>query len=83
MTDERDRRISELEAQVAALTRECEQRRSATSRRLREIADALPVMISYIDADQHFRFANKAYEGWFERPLDRWISGRRKVSLAA
>lgn len=70
MTDDRDRRIKELEAEVAALTRECERRRSATSRRLREIADALPVMISYVDAEQRFRFCNKAYEGWFGLPLD-------------
>ena len=82
MTDDRDRRIRELEAEVAALTRECERRRSATSRRLREIADALPVMISYVDADQRFRFCNKAYEGWFELPLDE-IVDRKLTELMA
>ena len=36
--------------------------------RLRAIADALPVLISYIDRDQIFRFVNRTYEIWFERP---------------
>lgn len=29
------------------------------------IADILPVLIAYIDAQQRFRFNNKAYENWF------------------
>jgi PAS domain S-box-containing protein len=37
--------------------------------KLRAIADALPVLISYVDKDQIFRFVNKTYETWFERPI--------------
>lgn len=37
----------------------------------RLITDALPVLISYIDARQRFRFNNKAYEEWFGLPLDK------------
>ena len=37
--------------------------------RLRAIADALPFLISYLDSKQIFRFINKPYEAWFERPL--------------
>jgi PAS domain S-box-containing protein len=37
--------------------------------RLRAIADALPFLISYLDSTQIFRFINKPYEAWFERPL--------------
>jgi PAS domain S-box-containing protein len=37
--------------------------------RLRAIADALPFLISYLDRNQIFRFINKPYESWFERPL--------------
>ena len=44
--------------------------------RLRAIADALPVLISYVDKDQVFRFANKTYETWFDRPRSA-IVGRR------
>ncbi|MBD2524691.1 AAA family ATPase [Nostoc sp. FACHB-133] len=34
---------------------------------LRVITDALPVCITYIDADQRYRFANRTYEEWFHR----------------
>jgi PAS domain S-box-containing protein len=46
-----------------------EQEALESEEKLRAIADALPVLISYIDKEQIFRFANKAYETWFERPL--------------
>jgi PAS domain S-box-containing protein len=46
-----------------------EQEALESEEKLRAIADALPVLISYVDRDQVFRFANKAYETWFERPL--------------
>ncbi|MET0343905.1 MAG: ATP-binding protein [Polyangiales bacterium] len=36
--------------------------------RLRMIADALPVLIAYIDEDLRYRFVNSHYEGWFGRP---------------
>jgi PAS domain S-box-containing protein len=32
---------------------------------LRLITDALPVLISYVDSEQRYRFNNKAYEKWF------------------
>jgi PAS domain S-box-containing protein len=44
--------------------------------RLRATTDALPLLISYVDASQVFRFANKPYEAWFDRPLSE-IVGRR------
>ena len=53
-----------------------EQEALESEEKLRAVADALPVLISYIDKDQIFRFANKAYETWFERPLSA-ILGRR------
>jgi PAS domain S-box-containing protein len=46
-----------------------EQEALESEEKLRAIADALPVLISYVDKDQIFRFVNKAYEAWFERPL--------------
>ena len=36
--------------------------------RLRTITDNVPAMISYVDADERFRFANKAYDSWVGRP---------------
>ncbi|MEH3048671.1 PAS domain-containing protein [Sphingomonas adhaesiva] len=32
---------------------------------LRVIADSLPVLIAFVDADLRYRFANRAYEDWF------------------
>ncbi len=32
---------------------------------LRDIADALPVLISYVDSARHYRFVNRAYTEWF------------------
>jgi PAS domain S-box-containing protein len=34
---------------------------------LRVITDALPVCITYVDANQRYRFANRTYEEWFHR----------------
>ena len=36
---------------------------------LRLIADAMPVLIAFVDRSMHYRFANKAYEHWFELPV--------------
>lgn len=36
---------------------------------LRLVADAMPVLIAFIDRDLYYRFANKAYEAWFQRPV--------------
>jgi PAS domain S-box-containing protein len=41
--------------------------------RLRAFADALPFLISYLDGDQIFRFINKPYGTWFERPVSEII----------
>lgn len=32
------------------------------------ILDAIPVLISYVDKTERYRFNNKAYEGWFRIP---------------
>ena len=53
-----------------------EQEALESEEKLRAVADALPMLISYVDKDEIFRFANKAYETWFERPLSA-ILGRR------
>jgi PAS domain S-box-containing protein len=35
---------------------------------MRSIADALPVLISYVDQQCRYGYANSAYESWFGRP---------------
>jgi PAS domain S-box-containing protein len=59
-----------LEQQVAQRTAAL-QKSEATLRdreqELRVITDALPVCITYVDANQRYRFANRTYEEWFGR----------------
>jgi PAS domain S-box-containing protein len=35
---------------------------------LRLITDTVPVLISFVDAEQHYRFVNQRYEEWFNLP---------------
>lgn len=39
------------------------------------VTNALPVLISYVDLQLHYRFNNKAHEEWFGRPLNQ-ITGK-------
>ena len=41
--------------------------------RLRLITDNLPAFVAYIDVDGYYRFANRYYEVWFTRPVDKII----------
>jgi PAS domain S-box-containing protein len=43
--------------------------------RLRFAADAVPALVAYVDADELYRFANRAYEQWFGRSAGE-ITGR-------
>ncbi|MFN8389860.1 MAG: ATP-binding protein [Bdellovibrionota bacterium] len=45
---------------------------------LRLIADSLPVLISYVDTDERYRFNNAPYEQWFQISLSELH--RKKVS---
>ncbi|MBD0386351.1 MAG: AAA family ATPase, partial [Nostoc sp. C3-bin3] len=59
-----------LEQQVAQRTAALEQSQAEVREReqeLRLITDALPVCITYVDAQQRYRFANRTYEEWFHR----------------
>ncbi|MET0365664.1 MAG: type II toxin-antitoxin system ParD family antitoxin [Sphingobium sp.] len=46
---------------------------SRSERELRTITDALPVLISYIDRDHIYRFANSYYEEWIGLSRDRIV----------
>ncbi len=37
----------------------------SSERRLRDITDAVPVLVSYLDRDHRYRFANETYRAWF------------------
>ncbi len=52
--------------EVTALA-EARSRLAEQERRLRGIADNLPVLIGYIDREERFAFANQTYRSWFGR----------------
>ncbi len=53
--------------------KEAEQDAVEREQQLVALADALPLLISYVDKEQRYRFVNKAYGEWFERPLNEII----------
>jgi PAS domain S-box-containing protein len=62
-----------LEQQVAERTAALQESEAALRHReqeLRLIADALPALISYVDANQRYQFINRTYEVWFSRSRD-------------
>jgi len=50
--------------------REAQRAVQESEARLRTVADALPMRVAYVDADEHYRFNNLAYERGFGRPRD-------------
>ena len=46
-----------------------EQKLSESQSQLRLISDSVPALISYVDRDLIYRFANRAYTEWFGLPL--------------
>ncbi|AKD04065.1 PAS domain-containing protein [Pontibacter korlensis] len=42
----------------------------ASARQLQLVTDSLPVLISYLDKDERYRFVNRAYEGWFNLKVE-------------
>lgn len=68
LRDGRKDEIGELGRAFHALMAErerAESARAASERRLRLIADNLPVLISYMDREHRFQFGNATYEKWF------------------
>ena len=60
--------------------KEAELHQRASENLLRSVTDHLPVLVSYIDANERFQFNNRPYEKWFQRPLEA-ITGQRLVDL--
>lgn len=68
--------IGELGRAFHALMAErerAERDRAASEKRLQLITDNLPVLISYIDREQRFRFGNATYDKWFGVTPDRLV----------
>ncbi|MEJ8756825.1 PAS domain-containing protein [Pontibacter sp. H259] len=54
------------------VTNQVEARRAieASAKQLQLVTDSLPVLISYIDKEEKYRFANRAYESWFNMKVE-------------
>ena len=59
--------MTDLMVYAHDVTQEVQAEKQAQERenQLQLIADAVPVLISYVDKDKRYRFNNKAYETWF------------------
>ena len=67
------RQIAPVIASLVESQREAkdnENRAQRGERRLQAITDNLPALISHIDKDGVYRFVNKTYEKWFDRPVE-------------
>lgn len=76
-TDDDEASLREIgDRSWAALERaRAEARVAEGERELRRLTDALPVLISHVDAQGRYRFNNRAYEEWFGHPREE-IYGR-------
>ncbi|MBM0743648.1 PAS domain S-box protein, partial [Phormidium sp. CLA17] len=66
---ERTMELAEANVSLAAELKErklAEQSLRDSERQLRLITDALPVLISYLDSKQYYRFNNRTYQEWFK-----------------
>ncbi len=53
----------------------------ALRQRLESLADALPALVAFVDADQVYRYVNATYAKWFGRDRDAFV-GRRLDEVA-
>lgn len=64
--------IYPAEGSITLITRDITEREVMLGRiksayeQLHLVTDAVPALISYVDRDYHYRYANKAYEEWFK-----------------
>lgn len=55
--------------------KEIEEKLRTNETRLRLITNAVPVLISYVDAEQRYTYVNSRYSEWFNKPVDQ-IQGK-------
>jgi PAS domain S-box-containing protein len=71
-----ERQTVEILARTAALAiegKQLEEELRRSENQLRLIADTIPLLISFVDRDQHYRFVNQTYIDWFGKPAEQII----------
>lgn len=67
--------LSESEAKFDRFVESNEEILRRRETEFRSITDTLPVLISFVDSQQRYRFNNRAYEQWFGQPATE-VSGK-------
>jgi len=67
--------LSESEAKFDRFVESNEEVLRRRETEFRSITDTLPVLISFVDSQQRYRFNNRAYEQWFGQPATE-VSGK-------
>ncbi|MHC5719644.1 MAG: PAS domain-containing protein, partial [Nostoc sp.] len=65
-----NRTLEQQVAQRTAALQQSEAELRSREQELRLITDALPALISYVDANRCYQFINRTYEIWFNRSRD-------------
>ncbi len=68
--------FAELLENLEYLVSQRTEKLSQANQQLRIITDNIPALISYVDSNLRYRFNNKTYQDWFNRPLSE-ITGKK------
>ena len=71
-----ERQVVEILGRTAALAiegRQMEEVLRNNENQLRLITDAIPLLVSYVDREQRYRFVNRTYTEWFGHPREEVI----------
>lgn len=60
--------------------KEAEEKLRLSDNQLRLVTNAVPALISYIDKNEYYRFANERFTDWFGLPIDK-IIGRTPLDI--
>ena len=76
--DEHRHRLAGIYGAVRDITRrkQAEAESQATYETLKQFVDSVPAFGSYVDAEERYRFVNRFYEDWFDKPREHFV-GRR------
>lgn len=72
----------EVEQALRTSLRELRRKEAAlreSQQQLEQITDALPTLVSYVDAERRYRFVSASYERWFGHPKSDQVGGDRKA----